>query len=587
MTRGGLGALVAIALAAGLWLRFSRLDVRPMHNDEANQAIKFGALLERGEYQYDTHDHHGPTLYYLTLPAAWLRGQGTLAALDERTLRGVTAGFGAATILLLPLLSAGIGRTAIAASAWLLALSPAMVFYSRMYIQESLFACFTLVFVIAVGRVATGGGLVWSGLAGVAGGLAVATKETSVIVLPAALVACTIAWWWSGQAGLLRPSAHGRWSRATLVSVAAAAVVAGLFYSSFLAAPGGVLEPFRAAGTYLDRAVDPDSHAHPWPFYLGLLAYSSSEGSTWSEGLVLVLASVGAVAAWARPDRSHAERTFWPRYLTCNVLIAAGIFSAIPYKTPWNLLPFYVGAIVLAGIGFSTLVRSTASRVLRGALTAGLAIAAGQLGWQAWRASVTYASDPRNPYVYAQTVPDAVRMATRILALAALHPAGARMQVSVIAAPHEQWPIPWYLRTMPHVGYWTAPRDAVALQAPVVVASMDHTATLDSTLDDRYVSEIYGLRPEVLLAVYVERGLWARFLARAAISRSAQECADAGPPTTLDCERAPSVALWRTFEAWRRPPRGVRAGALDVEVAQIPVTIQPRREVRLAQENRR
>ena len=156
MTRAWFGALMAIALAAGLALRLARLDVRPMHHDEANQAVKFGALLERGEYRYDAYDHHGPTLYFLTLPAAWLRGQATLAALDERTLRGVTAVFGAATILLLPLLSAAIGRTAAATSAWLLALSPAMVFYSRMYIQESLFACFTLTFVIAVGRLATG-----------------------------------------------------------------------------------------------------------------------------------------------------------------------------------------------------------------------------------------------------------------------------------------------------------------------------------------------------------------------------------------------------------------------------------------------
>ena len=189
-----MGALVAIALAAGLVFRLARLDARPMHHDEANQAVKFGALLERGEYRYDAHDHHGPTLYYLSLPAAKLRGQTTFASLDERTLRGVTAVFGAATILLLPLLAAGIGRTAVAASAWLLALSPAMVYYSRMFIQESLFACFTLAFVVAIGRVATRGGLAWSTLAGVAAGLAVATKETSVIVLPAALVACAISW---------------------------------------------------------------------------------------------------------------------------------------------------------------------------------------------------------------------------------------------------------------------------------------------------------------------------------------------------------------------------------------------------------
>ena len=166
-----------------------------MHHDEANQAIKFGALLERGEYAYDAYDHHGPTLYYLTLPVAWLRGQATLAATDEWTLRGVPVAFGAATILLLPLLAAGIGRTAVVAAALLMAVSPAMVFYSRMYIQESMFACFALAFAIALGRATTEGGRQWPMLAGIAAGLAVATKETAVIVLPASLAACALAWW--------------------------------------------------------------------------------------------------------------------------------------------------------------------------------------------------------------------------------------------------------------------------------------------------------------------------------------------------------------------------------------------------------
>jgi len=201
---------------------------------------------------------------------------------------------------------------------------------------------------------------------------------------------------------------------------------------------------------------------------------------------------------------------------------------------------------VLAGIGFSTLIHASASRAVRGALAAALVIASGHLGWQAWRASVIYASDPRNPYVYAHTVPDAVRMATRIRQLAAAHPDGARMQVSVIAPPDEQWPLPWYLRAMPHVGYWIAPGDPLALQAPVVVASMDHTAGLDSALGDRYVSEFFGLRPEVLLTLYIERGLWERFLAGAALGSLAPGCGDAGLPATRHCERTPTVALWRS-----------------------------------------
>ena len=88
------------------------------------------------------------------------------------------------------------------------------------------------------------------------------------------------------------------------------------------------------------------------------------------------------------------------------------------------MLPFYVVAIVLAGVGFSWLVHVSSSACLARAVALAFVLASAQLGWQAWRASVTYAADPRNPYVYAQTVPDAVRMAARIRALAALHPDG-------------------------------------------------------------------------------------------------------------------------------------------------------------------
>ena len=129
---------------------------------------------------------------------------------------------------------------------------------------------------------------------------------------------------------------------------------------------------------------------------------------------MIVLAVIGAAAGWRRLPEASSEATFWARYLACDVAIAGAIFSLIPYKTPWNVLPFYVVAFALAGVGFATLVGLARSGVMRSVLAAALALASFQLGWQAWRAAVTYAADPRNPYVYAQTVPDAVRMASRI-----------------------------------------------------------------------------------------------------------------------------------------------------------------------------
>jgi hypothetical protein len=288
-----------------------------------------------------------------------------------------------------------------------------------------------------------------------------------------------------------------------------------LFYSSFLTQPLAILEPLRAAPTYYARGVDPADHVHPWHFYLGMLAWWSSGGLKWTEGLVLALAAAGAAMAWTRRDPARPGAVFWQRYLTVNAAITLAIFSAIPYKTPWNLLPFYAATIVAAGIGIAALLRATASRGVHVVLAGLVALAAGHLSWQAWRASVVYAADPRNPYVYSQTVPDAVRMAARIRDLAARHPDGGNMLVMVVAPPHEQWPLPWYLRAMPHVGYWATAGEVPELTAPVIVASMGNAEKLDALLGDRYVSEFFGVRPDVLVTLYVERQLWDRFLAAA------------------------------------------------------------------------
>jgi hypothetical protein len=95
---------------------------------------------------------------------------------------------------------------------------------------------------------------------------------------------------------------------------------------------------------------------------------------------------------------------------------------------------------------------------------------------------------------------------------------------------------------MPHVGYWTAPGDAVALRAPIVVASMHHADALDDALGDRYVSEFFGLRPEVLLSLYVERSLWDRFMVGMAADRSAAPCREQS--VAGRCSHVLSVTLW-------------------------------------------
>ncbi|MEY4941705.1 MAG: hypothetical protein RIQ93_3440, partial [Verrucomicrobiota bacterium] len=160
-----------------------------MHADEANQAVKAGELLEKGQYKFDPRDHHGPTLYYATLPVAWLRGERTLATLTETTVRWVPALAGTLSVVLLAWLASPLGRWPALASAAFLAISPAAVYYSRDFIQETLLLTFVLGALACARLWWREGRLRWALAAGVFGGLMAATKSSAPLFAAAALVA--------------------------------------------------------------------------------------------------------------------------------------------------------------------------------------------------------------------------------------------------------------------------------------------------------------------------------------------------------------------------------------------------------------
>src|SRR5271154_5004135 len=115
-----LAMLAILAVAAAM--RLPKLDLRPMHADEANQAVKTAQLYATGKYEYDATDHHGPSLYWLTLPSLALHGVKDLVGSREVDYRIVTALFGVGLIGLLLLFADGLGRIAAAAAALLTAI---------------------------------------------------------------------------------------------------------------------------------------------------------------------------------------------------------------------------------------------------------------------------------------------------------------------------------------------------------------------------------------------------------------------------------------------------------------------------------
>jgi uncharacterized protein (TIGR03663 family) len=526
MNRWGALAALLLAVAGALALRLPRLDARPLHNDEGVNALKLAQLWQQGRYRYDPDEFHGPTLHYFSLPFLWLSGARDAGQLTEATLRLAPVAFGTAMILLLPLFADGLGRRAVVWAAVFTAVSPAMVFYSRYFIHEMLLVFFTTLTLGAGWRYHRTRRARWAAATGLGVGLMWATKETFVLALAAMAVALLVP-----QASRLRqslrpaslqsetaggtPAGTGAsheacaacpFRRHVVLAIGAAFVVWLVFFSSFFTNWPGLADSFRTYLPWLKRAGGASPHIHPWSFYLERLAwFHPAKGPVGSEGLILMLAAIGVgVSLFGKKSPLH-------RFLVIYTLALTAIYSLISYKTPWCLLGFFQGLVLLAGVGAAALVEWTRGRVAKWILAALLAAATAQLAWQAWRTSFVYFADRRNPYCYSQTVPDALKLVRRIEGIAQVSPAGNRTVVKVIVPNSGYGPLPWYLRRFEHVGWYDAlPADPFA---PIIVVSSKLDARLDEKSGKQWImTGLFELRPTVFLELYVELELWKKYV---------------------------------------------------------------------------
>ncbi len=494
-------AIVALALGVRTW----ELARRPMHADEANQAVKTGVLLERGDYRYDPSDHHGPTLYYAALPMAWLRGETTLAGLSEVTLRLVPALHGAAAVALLGWLvaggratrrvevaaeagttvrsarpaSAGSGNATLLAAlaAAFLAISPAAVYYSRYFVQETLLVTYLILGALATVRWWQTGRTRWCVTSGIAAGLALATKESAIVFLTAAALGAAIA----------RPPrpVSRRIRRDAGVAVVTALVVALLFYTSFGSHPGGMVDAWRGLTQGTENTADARGHTKPWWYYLQLLAWQKNGGLVWHQVLFTTLALIGGVAAWAR--RIPASAGTLPLLRGCSVFVVLMLLalSVVPYKTPWNLVGVLPALAVLAAGGLLAIARLRTGRIVAVAFAF---LAFVTLLGQLRLAVFQRAADARNPYAYVHSAPDVLKYRAVAAAARAAYP---NQPIQVIG--DEYWPLPWYLRGLDGVGYWPTP--PTELGGSLLIVAGDQADAVRARLTGRYRERFLGLRP--------------------------------------------------------------------------------------------
>ena len=505
--------ILAVTIAAAA-LHLPLLAQRPMHTDEAVHAIRFGRLLEDGYYRYNPGEYHGPTLNYFTLIPARLSSAKRLTQVNEFTLRIVPVFFGVLLIPMLLLLADGLGIAAVVFAAILVAVSPAFVFYSRYYIQEMLLVCFTFGAIACGWRCAKNKKIGWALLTGVFLGLMHATKETSVIVFGSMLPALVL------TVIIQRKQKLSVNPRHILAAFATALVVSALFYSSFFSNPGGISDSIRAYAVYFNRISQ--SHIQPWYYYLKMLVYSRyGAGPAWSEAVIVILALAGFTVAITGKGCSDSDFSLL-RFIGLYTVAITVVYSVIPHKTPWCMLGFLHGMILLAGVGAAAVIKLAPNILGRASISLLLAASIAHLAWQGYLANYKYYADPANPYVYAHTSIDVFAVAGRVKEIARVQPAGCEMPVEVICPEDDYWPLPWYLRSFTNVR-WQNRVDEKMPAAQVIIAS----ATVEHDILKKlyelpppgerrlYVPLFDGymqLRPQVELRGYVTKNLWDSYL---------------------------------------------------------------------------
>jgi len=363
MTRS-LTLVLLLAAGAALLLRWPGLNRRPMHNDEAVNAIKFGQLWEHKGYKYDPNEHHGPSLFYATLAFERLTAAPALDQYTDARLRFVIVLFGLGLVLLLPLLADALGRNGVLWAAVLTATSPALVFYSRYFIHEMLLACFTFLAMGAGWRYWRTRKIGWILLASAAVGLMAATKETFVITLAAAAMALGLNQVWNraldASGPPIKAPAVNLWHWAAALAVGLASAI--LLFSSFFTNAAGPLDSLRTYAPWVHRAAGASPHIHPWYFYLRrLLFFRVEKGPVWTEAVILILAIIAAIAGFRRSRLAGANASF-VRFLALYTFLLTAFYSLLAYKTPWCLVSFWHGAILLGGVGAAVLIRTARNR---------------------------------------------------------------------------------------------------------------------------------------------------------------------------------------------------------------------------------
>ena len=483
-----------------LTLRLQNLEERPIHADEATGARILAGQLAGEDYQFDPQHFHGPLLSLSSQPIARSRSETSWSELSTTTLRLSTVIAGLLVVFTPLLWRRSIGSWGALAAAALLASSPLMVYYNRMYIHESLLTLFAMLACAAVLRLTEQPGKRIAIASGLCIGLMFATKETFAISILAWLPAVGLCYWrqQANDARHLCPNLRIYLLPSVCLAITAA-FTAAYFYSDGFRSMQGIIDAVRTYFVYETTA----GHEKGMGYYLELLIWPKQQfGIWWTEALIALLAVIAVAFAVVKRVPNPAV-LFLAVATVCHFII----YSCIGYKTPWLMMVPWAHACLLAGYVFSYFPNlKTRSRFL---LTLLLLTGLAYQTKQSIHASGRLANDSRNPYAYVPTSKDAAKVERWLHELRALPDAPTLTPIGVIGQGY--WPLPWYLRTFETIGYWPTPIQKIT-DLPIIFAMPAQAQACDNLLGATHTKLPRGLRANVAVTLYLRNDIWQHWM---------------------------------------------------------------------------
>ncbi len=458
-------ALFLVPAAIWLALAWPGLGSRILHTDEAVNAAIVGGILEGRGFDYQSQDHHGPAYFALSAGIANVFGVRDFASLDEAVLRSGAVVSGLLVIAGLAWLSTFLGFAPGLLAALLWSVSPLALYFGRYAIHETLFVAFTVGLVAAFLRWQAGGGFLPAACVGGLAGLLLATKETAIAIFAICAASAIIAGF----------RLHSLRNRELLAALGAFSIVIVQTFTWGFQQPAAILELVASFPGYIARAGG-QGHEKSAFYYFALL-FGSPSG--------VMVAGLATLGLWAAA-RHHTSQGL--RFLGVYAIGVTVVFAVIPYKNPWLALNLWWPLLAFAGLGLVEL----KPRWLAGAV---LSLMVGFSLQEVTDRVYRRAAEERNPYAYAHTSEDLVR----ILPALAARDAAAGREVTVAVLADDPWPLPWLLRARTRVGYW--PAEAPLPDADVWIADAAAVERNAGAFEGRRPA-LFGQRPGVLLVLY-------------------------------------------------------------------------------------